>query len=163
MFGLPDDGKAPADHWLRWLTNSPSKDFHLALRSGDEKTLSMADLGLISLKARGSDNLGEPTTVFLERREVNRLPGDGVALVANEQVSPTHEAGCSDYLVALLAKYGDNIELCRTDSCCSVAAESLAQPMGLTVRLDAKPVPPLQADHWTRWLQPPIHTHTTMT
>ena len=40
---------------------------------------------------------------------------------------------------------------------CSVAAERLATAMGLTVRPDAKPVPTLQADHWTRWLQPPTH------
>lgn len=111
MFGLPDDGQAPADHWLRWLTNSPSKDFDLVLRNGDDKTLSMKDLGLSSLKERGSDNLGQPTTVFLERREVTQLPGDGVALMANKQVSTAHEAGCSNYLLALLAKYGDNIEL----------------------------------------------------
>ena len=38
-----------------------------------------------------------------------------------------------------------------------MAAESLATAMGLTVRPDAKPVPTLQADHWTRWLQPPTH------
>ena len=54
--------------------------------------------------------------MFLERREITRPPGDGVALVANKQVSSTNEAGCSNYLLALLAKYGDNIELCRADS-----------------------------------------------
>ena len=115
MFGLPDDGKAPADHWLRWLTQSPAKDFSLVLRSGDDKTLSMKDLGLSFLKTRGSDNLGEPTSVFLERCEVDQHPGGGVALVASEQVSATLKAGCSKNLLALLAKYGDNIELCSSD------------------------------------------------
>ena len=38
--------------------------------------------------------------------------------------------------------------------CCSVAAESMAKAMGLNVRPGGKPVPTLQADHWTRWLKP---------
>ena len=39
-----------------------------------------------------------------------------------------------------------------------MAAENLAIAMGLNVRPDGKPAPTLQADHWTRWLQPPTHT-----
>jgi hypothetical protein len=48
-------------------------------------------------------------------------------------------------------------ELALSLACCSVAAERLATAMGLTVRPGAKPVPTLQADRWTRWLQPPTH------